>query len=84
MSFPPCSIRAAVARLGDDWDAALHQQPFTRTAGDLRITRQAATGGPTNAYARNVWLASFGLSSAQFIDFIEDVIDHDEQLAEAA
>lgn len=77
MAFPPLSIRAAVARLGDDWDAGMHGQPFTGTGRDVALIWRSNDVPPKPAY-RQLWLASQGMSTDEYVEFMFDLLDMQE------
>jgi hypothetical protein len=75
--FPTGSIREAVARLGDDWDAGLPDRPFTGTGRDLRLIARAEEERLFHRFPaeRQLWLASQGMSNADYADFIWDLLE---------
>jgi hypothetical protein len=75
--FPTGSIRDAVAEFGDDWDAGLDSQPFTGTSLDVGLIWRSNDLPPTPAY-RHLWLASQGMSNADYIGFVSDLLDMQE------
>jgi hypothetical protein len=75
--FPQGTIRDAVARLGDDWDAGLTDRPFTGTGPDLRVMARAEDERVLHRFPaeRQLWLASQGMSNADYADFIWDLLE---------
>jgi hypothetical protein len=74
--FTQGTIRDAVARLGDDWDAGLPDRPFTGTGRDLRVMARAEDERVLHrtSVERQLWLASQGMSNAEYAEFLWDLI----------
>lgn len=73
-NFPPGSIRAAVAALGDNWQRSRHVGDRLVAHCDAAVIRQFTRNwGHMQPHARQLMLASAGLNCAEFISFINDI-----------